>query len=248
MDVTIRDDGELSDRVIMISGGSRGLGRALARRYAEEGAAISVCARGEEALGEVAEAIRGAGGECLAVPADVSSTDDVERWFEATSATFGRIDALVNNASVLGPLVPVEEHPEDAWRQVLDVNLTGAFLCARAAVPRLRETGGSIIHVSSGVGDHGRPEWGAYCVSKNGVEALSEMIAGELKDEGVRSNAVDPGAMRTEMRAAAYPGEDPGSVPTPYEVTDVFVYLASDRSAGVTGERFRAREFEPPKG
>lgn len=248
MDVTIRDDGELSDRVIMVSGGSRGLGRALARRYAEEGAAVSLCARSEDDLGEVADHIRAAGGRCLAIPADVSSADDVERWFEATSATFGRVDAVVNNASVLGPLVPVEEHPEDAWRRVMDVNLTGAFLCARAAVPRLRRTAGSLIHVSSGVGDHGRPEWGAYCVSKNGLEALSEMLAGELADDGVRSNAVDPGAMRTEMRAAAYPEEDPGEVPPPYEVTDVFVYLASERSGDVTGQRFRAQEFEPPAG
>lgn len=244
MDVTIREDGELSDRVIMVSGGSRGLGRALTRRYVEEGASVSICARSEEDLGEVADHVRAAGGRCLAIPADVSSADDVERWFEATSATFGRIDAVVNNASVLGPLVPVKEHPEDAWRRVMEVNLTGAFLCARAAVPRLRRTAGSLIHVSSGVGDHGRPEWGAYCVSKNGLEALSEMLAGELADDGVRSNVVDPGAMRTEMRAAAYPEEDPGEVPAPYRITDVFVYLASGRSGDVSGQRFRAQEFE----
>mgnify|MGYP006285472303 CR=1 FL=1 len=246
MDVTIREDGELSDRVIMVSGGSRGLGRALARRYVEEGASVSICARNEADLGQVADHIRAAGGRCLAIPADVSSADDVERWFEATSATFGRVDAVVNNASVLGPLVPVEEHPEDAWRRVIDVNLTGAFLCARTAVPRLRRTAGSLIHVSSGVGDHGRPEWGAYSVSKNGLEALSEMLAGELADDGVRSNVVDPGAMRTEMRAAAYPEEDPRELPPPYRITDVFVYLASDRSGDVTGERFRAPDFEMP--
>ncbi len=243
MDVVIREDGELSDRVIMVSGGSRGLGRALTRRYVEEGASVSICARSEDDLGEIAERVRAAGGRCLAIPADVSSADDVERWFEATGATFGRIDAVVNNASVLGPLVPVEEHPEDAWRRVMEVNLTGAFLCARAAAPRLRRTAGSLIHVSSGVGDHGRPEWGAYCVSKNGMEALSEMLAGELEEDGVRSNVVDPGAMRTEMRAAAYPEEDPGEVPPPYRVTDVFVYLASDRSGDVSGQRFRAQEF-----
>lgn len=244
----MREDGELADSVVMVSGGSRGLGRALARRYAEEGAAVSICARSEDRLGDVADHVRAGGGRCLAIPADVSSVEEVERWFEATSATFGRIDAVVNNASLLGPLVRVEEHPEDAWRKVMDVNLTGAFLCARAAVPRLRRTAGSLIHVSSGVGDHGRPGWGAYCVSKNGLEALSEMLAGELADDGVRSNAVDPGAMRTQMRAAAHPEEDPQEVPPPYEVTDVFVYLASDRSGDVTGQRFRAQEFEPPAG
>jgi len=94
------------------------------------------------------------------------------------------------------------------------------------------------------VGDHGRPRWGAYCVSKNGLEALTEILAGELDGSGVRVNTVDPGAMRTEMRAAAYPEEDPGTVATPDEVTDVFVYLASQRSRAVSGERFRAQEFE----
>lgn len=235
---------ELDGRIAMISGGSQGLGAALARRYAEEGAAVSVCARGEDDLREVAEGIRDAGGRCLAVPADVSDAADVERWLDATLEAYGRLDVLVNNASLLGPRVPIEEYPEDAWRRVLDVNLTGAFLCAGAAVPALRETGGSMIHVSSGVGDHGRPEWGAYCVSKNGLEALSEMMAGELEEDGIRVNAVDPGSMRTEMRAAAYPSEDPATLPEPYEVTGVFVYLASDRSAGVTGQRFRAQEFE----
>ncbi|MGB5526624.1 MAG: SDR family oxidoreductase, partial [Gemmatimonadota bacterium] len=99
----------------------------------------------------------------------------------------------------------------------------------------------------SGVGDHGRPYWGAYCPSKNGLEALSEMLAGELAEAGVRSNAVDPGAMRTVMRAEAYPDEDPAGVPTPYEISDIFVYLASDESAGVTGQRYRARDFEWPE-
>ena len=235
---------ELDDTIAMISGGSQGLGADLARRYTEEGAAVSICARGEEELRAVAREIRDGGGRCLAVPADVSAAPDVERWLAATLEEFGRVDVLVNNASLLGPRVPIAEYPEEDWRQVLEVNLTGAFLCARALVPALRESGGSMIHVSSGVGDHGRPEWGAYCVSKNGLEALSEMMAGELEDDGIRVNAVDPGAMRTDMRAAAYPSEDPDTLPTPYEVTDVFVYLASDRSAGVSGQRFRAQEFE----
>ena len=236
---------ELEGKVAMISGGSRGLGAALARRFAEEGADVSICARGREALEEVAADVREAGARCLAVPADVSDADDVERWVGATVDELGGVDVLVNNASLLGPLVPVEDFPEDDWRDVLEVNLTGAFLCARAAVGPLRESGGAMIHVSSGVGDHGRPEWGAYCVSKNGLEALSEMMAGELEEDGVRVHAVDPGAMRTEMRASAYPEEDPSTLPTPYEVTDAFVWLASDRADDVTGLRIRAQEFEP---
>jgi NAD(P)-dependent dehydrogenase (short-subunit alcohol dehydrogenase family) len=101
-----------------------------------------------------------------------------------------------------------------------------------------------MIHVSSGVGDHGRPYWGAYSASKNGLEAMSQILAGELADVGVRSNVVDPGAMRTDMRAAAYPDEDPTTLPVPAQIADVFVYLASERSADTTGQRFRARDYQ----
>ena len=151
---------------------------------------------------------------------------------------------FVNNASVLGQRVPIETYDLDTWRTVIEVNLTGAFICAKAAIPYLRETRGSLIQVSSGVGDHGRPLWGAYCVSKNGLEALSELLAGELEEDGIRVNTVDPGSMRTAMRAEAYPEEDPSTLPEPGEVADVFVFLASDRSREITGNRFRAKEFE----
>lgn len=234
---------KLDGKVVMISGGSKGLGAALARRFVKEGAKVSLCARGEEELEEIGRELSGEGGEVVTVTADVSSEEDVKAWVEATLDRFGRIDTLINNASLLGPRVGIEEYPTDEWRKVVDVNLTGAFLCAREAIPSLRESKGSMIHVSSGVGDHGRPYWGAYSASKNGVEALSEMLAGELKDDGVRSNAVDPGSMRTEMRAAAYPKEDPETLPEPAEVTDVFVYLSSEASDHVTGQRFRAQAF-----
>jgi NAD(P)-dependent dehydrogenase (short-subunit alcohol dehydrogenase family) len=104
--------------------------------------------------------------------------------------------------------------------------------------------GGSIVNVVSGVSVEGRPEWGAYAVSKFGVEGLTQILAAELEERGIRVNAVDPGGMRTEMRAAAYPEEDPMTRITPEENTDVFLYLASDESKGVTGERFKAQEFQ----
>lgn len=235
---------ELEDKVAMISGASKGLGAALARRFAREGARLSLCARGEEALYTLRDELRAEGAECVVASVDVSSEMDVAAWVDATLTEYGRIDILVNNASLLGLRVPVAEYPLDEWARVLQVNLTGAFLCARAAVPALRVTGGSIINVSSGVGDHGRPLWGAYSVSKNGLEALTQILAGELQEDGVRTNTVDPGSMRTVMRAAAYPEEDPNTLPLPEEVADVFVYLASDRARGVSGQRFRAKEFE----
>jgi len=237
----------LEGKVAMISGGSKGLGAALARRFVEEGAAVSICARRPEGVSELAEELRATGGQCLAIRCDVTNEDEVAAWVTATRGQLGRVDVVVNNASMLGERVPIRVYPADVWRRVVDVNLTGAFLVAKACIEPLTATGGSMIHVSSGVGDHGRPNWGAYCAAKNGLEALSEMLAGELAGVGVRSNAVDPGAMRTVMRAEAYPDEDPEGVPTPYEITDIFVWLASDESVKVTGRRFRAREFEWPE-
>jgi len=235
---------ELENKVVMISGASQGLGEALARRFAREGALLSLCARGRDALHAVRDDLRSGGVECIATSVDVANEGDVAAWVEATLAEFGRIDVLVNNASLLGPRVPIADYPLDDWERVVRVNLTGAFLCSRDVIPAMRESSGSIINVSSGVGDHGRPLWGAYSASKNGLEALSQMLAGELQDDGVRTNTVDPGSMRTVMRAAAYPDEDPQTLPLPEDVADVFVYLASDRSRGVSGQRFRAKEFE----
>ena len=228
----------------MISGASKGLGAALARRFAREGAAVSLCARGGDDLRRIEAEVRELGAACVAVETDVTDRAAVERWVAATLDELGRVDVLVNNASILGQRVTIEEFDDDVWRRTIEVNLTGPYLCVRAALPALRRSRGSIVNISSGVGDHGRPRWGAYCVSKNGLEALTEILAGELDGSGVRVNTVDPGAMRTQMRAAAYPEEDPGTVATPDEVTDVFVYLASERSRDVSGERFRAQEFE----
>jgi len=239
-------DMKLQGKVAMISGGSKGLGADLARRFVEEGASVSLCARRPESADALAAELRTAGGRCLVIGCDVTDEAEVAAWVGATLAEFGRMDVLVNNASMLGSRVAIRDYPVDEWRDVIDVNLTGAFLVAKACIDPLSATGGSMVHVSSGVGDHGRPYWGAYCPSKNGLEALSEMLAGELKDAGVRSNAVDPGAMRTSMRAAAYPEEDAAGVPRPYEITDIFVYLSSDEASGITGQRFRARDFRWP--
>jgi NAD(P)-dependent dehydrogenase (short-subunit alcohol dehydrogenase family) len=139
--------------------------------------------------------------------------------------------------------VPIAEYPEDEWRKVLEANLTGPFLLTKAVIPYMPE-GGSIINVTSGVSIEGRPRWGAYSVSKFGLEGLTQILAAELEDRGIRANSVDPGGMRTEMRAAAYPDEDPMTRIIPEENTDVFLYLASDESKDVTGERFKSQEFQ----
>ena len=232
----------LEDKVALVTGASQGLGRALALACAREGARVVINARSEESIRPVAEEVESAGAEVLALAADVSKSSEVERMVGAAVERFGEIDALVNNAGLLGPRVAIAEYPEEEWRRVLDANLTGPFLVARAIIPHMPE-GGSIVNVVSGVSVEGRAEWGAYSVSKFGVEGLTQILASELEGRGIRVNAVDPGGMRTGMRAAAYPEEDPMTRITPEENTDVFLYLASDDSRGVTGRRFKAQEF-----
>ena len=233
----------LEGKVAMITGASQGLGRALALAFAREGARVVINSRSEETIRPVAEEAESLGAEVLALAADVSRSADGERLVSAAAERYERIDVLVNNAGVLGPRVPIEEYPEDEWRRVIDANLTGPFLMTKAAIPHMPE-GGSIINVVSGVSVEGRAGWGAYSVSKFGVEGLTQILAAELEERGIRVNAVDPGGMRTGMRAAAYPEEDPLTRITPEENTDIFLYLASDESRGVTGQRFKAQEFQ----
>jgi len=236
----------LEGKVALVTGASQGLGRALALAYAKEGANLVISSRSADSLETVAEEASGSGAEVLAVPADLSRSEDVQKLVDAAVERFGKIDVLVNNAGLLGPRVRIEEYPEDKWRSVLDANLTGPFLVSKAAIPHMRE-GGSVINVTSGVSIEGRPEWGAYSVSKFGLEGLTQILAAELKAHGIRANSVDPGGMRTTMRAAAYPDEDPTSRITPEENTAVFLFLASDESREVTGERFKAQEFQPAR-
>jgi NAD(P)-dependent dehydrogenase (short-subunit alcohol dehydrogenase family) len=228
----------------MITGASRGLGKALALACAQEGASLVISSRDAGSLDPVAEEVEGVGvTEVLAIPADISRRTHVETLVRATVEQFGQIDVLINNAGLLGPRVPIEEYPEDEWRKVLEANLTGPFLLTKSTIPHMPE-GGSIINVTSGVSIEGRACWGAYSVSKFGIESLTQILAAELEERSIRVNSVDPGSMRTEMRAAAYPDEDPDTLITPEENTEVFLYLASDESKDVTGERFRAQEFQ----
>ena len=233
----------LEGKVALITGASQGLGRALALAYAKGGARVVINARSKESIRPVAEEVDSSDAEILALAADVSKGADVERLVGAAVERFGRIDALVNNAGLLGPRVAIVDYPEGEWRRVIDANLTGPFLVSRAVIPHMPE-GGSIVNIVSGVSVEGRAEWGAYSVSKFGIEGLTQILAAELEERGIRVNAVDPGGMRTTMRAAAYPKEDPATRITPEENTDVFLYLASDDSRDVTGQRFKAQEFQ----
>ena len=139
------------------------------------------------------------------------------------------------------------DYPVAGWQEVIRVNLTGIFLLTREVLPIMqKKRSGSIINVTSGVGRNGKARWGAYAVSKAGIECLTQILADELKGSGVRVNAVNPAATRTEMRAQAYPDEDPQSLPKPEEIISIFVDLASDDTLAVSGASLDARSWTRP--
>jgi NAD(P)-dependent dehydrogenase (short-subunit alcohol dehydrogenase family) len=237
----------LQGKYVLITGASQGLGRQLAISYAREGAAgISIVARRSEALGEVRERIGEAAPETrvVLIVADLTRQEEVERVIATTLGEFGgRLDVLVNNASAIGPtpLPYLLDYPLEDFREVINTNLVAPFLLIKKALPAMVEEGGSIINVTSDAGVVGYPGWGAYGISKFGIEGMSQTWAAELEGSNVRVNWVDPGEMNTAMHRAAEPEEDPAQWTDPAEVTEVFVYLASDESRGVNGKRFQAQ-------
>lgn len=240
----------LNGKYALITGASQGLGRALAVDFAREGAVgISLAGRNTERLEEVSRLTRSASPKTrvLTVSADLSRPEEVERLVAETFAEFhGRLDVLVNVASTLGP-VPMPmlvDYPLDGFRRVLDTNLTAPFLLIQKVLPAILESQGSIINVTSDAGKHGYPGWGAYGISKFGIEGLSQTWASELEETGVRVNVVDPGNMNTAMHRDVEPDEDPTQWANPESVTEVFLYLASDESRGVNGRRFLAQSRE----
>jgi NAD(P)-dependent dehydrogenase (short-subunit alcohol dehydrogenase family) len=234
----------LEEKVALVTGGSQGIGKAVAAAIAREGAQVIVTARGLERLEAAAAEIRDSGGRVLPLQADVADRRQVQGVAGEIKKRFGKLHILVNNASLLGPRAPILEYSEENWEAVIAVNLHGPFFMIKACLPLMASAGGgSIINVSSGVGRIGKARWGAYAASKFGLEGLTQLLAAELQPLHIRVNAVNPGGTRTTMRAAAYPEEDPLTLPTPEQITPVFVYLASDESRDVTGQSLEARDF-----
>ena len=234
----------LEGKVALITGGSRGIGKAVARAYAREGASVFICARGAADLERAALEIRSPGGEVSWRAADLVKLSEVRRLVKEVRDRYGAIHILVNNASILGPREPIVRYPLSAWNEVLKINLTALFLVTKEVLGvMMRQREGSIINLSSGVGRVGKARWGAYAASKFGVEGFTQVLADEVRDCNIRVNAVNPGGTRTEMRAQAYPDEDPLTLPAPEEITGVFLYLAGAESREVTGKTFDARDW-----
>ncbi|MBI4673009.1 MAG: SDR family oxidoreductase [Chloroflexi bacterium] len=238
----------LRDKITLISGASRGLGRALAIEFARQGASVIINSRRTSAAGlaETEQRVRALNAPVLSVLADVSQRADVERLAGEALARFGRVDVLVNNASALGPtpMPYLVDTPIEEFEVVLRTNVTAPFMLTRALVGQMLARGaGSIINVSSDAGAVGYPTWGAYGVSKAALDHLTRVWAAELEGTGVRVNSVDPGDMDTAMKRASEPDGNASRWTKPETVTPVFVYLASDESARVSGQRFLAQQF-----
>ena len=230
-----------------MTGASKGIGRGIAEAFLREGASVFLCARGEDALETAARELGGGagrGGRVSYRAADVADPDDAATLVRAALEAFPHLSVLVNNASILGKRATIADLDVATWNEVLEVNTSSLFYVTRPLIPHLLSLGdGSIINVSSSVGRRGKPMWGAYAVSKFGLEGFTQVLAAELEPSGIRVNSVNPGATRTDMRAEAYPDEDPQTLPTPLEIAEVFVYLASDESRSVTGRAFEARDY-----
>lgn len=236
MSVSKRLDG----RIALITGASRGIGAAVAERFAAEGAHLILVARTTGGLEETDDRVQTMGGSATLVPADLLDFDGIDKLGALIAERWGKLDILVGNAAMLGSLSPVGHFSPETWQQVFDLNVTTNWRLIRSFDPLLRASeAGRAIFVTSGAASQAIPYWGAYSASKAALESLAKVYAAEVANTAVRVNLLDPGATRTGMRAQAFPGEDPGTLKPPEEITEYFVSLA-ETSCSWNGEVIRA--------
>ena len=239
------------DKVVLVTGATSGIGRAVALRFAESGARVVAAGRNAEALREVGDVIKSAGGEPLTIAADVTKEEDVRHLMQRTVSEFGRLDVLVNAAGHISN-GSIEDTSLAAWDQMLDVNLRAVFHLMQLATPHLIATQGNIVNISSVTGLRSFPGVLAYCVSKAGVDQLTRCAALELAPKNVRVNAVNPGVVVTEIHKRGGMGEEDyarflersktthpiGRVGQPSEVAELVFYLASENASWITGATY----------
>lgn len=232
---------KLEHKIALITGASRGIGAAVAKAYAAEGAQTILIARKAEGLEKTDDEIRAAGGLApVLVPLDLREGDKIDALGPGLLERFGRLDILVGNAAMLGDLGPLTHVKPKDWQKMMDVNLTANWRLLRILDPLLqRSEAGRALFVTSGVTHMALPYWGPYAITKIALEKMVETYAAEQSQTKVRANIIDPGVVRTAMRAAAMPGEDPETLPHPDEIAPRFVELVLD-SQNQNGQRFAA--------
>jgi NAD(P)-dependent dehydrogenase (short-subunit alcohol dehydrogenase family) len=242
MSASAATTGRLAGRIALVTGASRGIGAAIARAYAREGAELILTARTTGGLEELDDEIRGISGKTsLLVPFDLKDFDAIDRLGAALYERFGRLDVLVGNAGVLGTLSPLGHISPKEFQEVIDINLTANWRLLRSLDPLLRQSeAGRAIFLTSGAARGPRAYWGTYAISKAALEMMVGIYAQEIQQTKVRANMIDPGRTRTRMRAKAYPGEDPQSLKTPDEIMEKFIDLATVSYSG-NGELVKAQ-------
>jgi NAD(P)-dependent dehydrogenase (short-subunit alcohol dehydrogenase family) len=234
----------LKDRVALVTGASRGIGRAAALALAQAGAHVIATARTVGALEELDDEIRAHGGKATLLQLDLRNGDRIDQLGPTLFQRWSKLDIFIANAGLLGPLSPLHHVTEDAWNAVVTVNLSANWRLVRTLDPLLkRSDAGRVVFVTSGAADGEEAYWGPYAVSKAGLEALAKTYAHEVENTPVRVNILDPGAIRTQLRAKAFPGEDSSLLPTPQELAPVFVELASP-DCMLNGRRIRFDEWQ----
>jgi len=226
----------LVDKVAIITGGGRGIGKAISMAFTRDGAKVVIVDRNKSRCDEVVDQITKEGGESIGIQADVTSEVDVARMTKQTKAKFQRIDILVNNAAVNLPYKTVTELTLDEWNSILNVNLTGAFLCSRAVLPEMKaQRSGKIINLSSIGGRRGAAGRAPYRATKAAIINFTECLAAEVKEFGIDVNAICPGLVNTDMLCEITGGKLPTHVMQPEDIAAVAVFLASDESKAITG-------------
>ena len=227
----------LKGRIALITGASRGIGAAVAKRFAREGAHVILVARDTKGLEATDDAVRAAGGNATLIPLDLRQYDKIELMAAMIAERFGKIDILVGNAAALSDLTPLPHTTPEDWDKVMGLNVTANWHLIRCFDALLKQSDAPrALFVTSGVTAKASPYWGAYTASKAALEAMVMAYAAENAKMPLRVNLIDPGRVRTRMRAQAYPGEDPLILPQPEAITDLFVELASP-SCPTTGQK-----------
>jgi NAD(P)-dependent dehydrogenase (short-subunit alcohol dehydrogenase family) len=218
----------LKEHLALVTGASRGIGRAVALALAKHGAHVVITARTVGGLEELDDEIRAQGGKATLLQLDLRQGDKIDQLGPTLYQRWGKLDILIGCGGILGPLSPLPHVTEEAWNAVIDVNLSANWRLIRTLDPLLkRSEAGRAVFATSGAAGGKYAYWGPYAVSKAGLETLVKTYAHEVASTAVKANLINPGGVRTQMRAKAFPGEDPKTLPTPDEVAPLFLELAS---------------------